>query len=151
MPLPPFDEDGNLPPGVHAAIWAEFAARFGTNERRRALLDGLKAALDALREAGCNTVYVNGSFVTAKTEPGDFDACWDEDGVDLDRLDPVLLTFANRRAAQKAKFGGELFRSQSFADVREDGTRVPFVAFFQYDTRRRQPKGVAALNLGELP
>jgi hypothetical protein len=52
---------------------------------------------------------VNGSFVTAKEEPADFDACWDSQGVDLDALDPVLLDLSAGRASQKARFGGELF------------------------------------------
>lgn len=42
-------------------------------------------------------------------KPGDFDACWDTDGVDLDVLDPVLLDLSNHRAAQRQRFGGELF------------------------------------------
>jgi hypothetical protein len=55
-------------------------------------------------------VYVNGSFATAKERPGDFDACWEITGVDPALLDPVLLTFADRRAAQKARFSGSSFR-----------------------------------------
>jgi hypothetical protein len=48
--------------------------------------------------------------------PNDFDACWAMAGVDfdlLDRLDPVLLDWSNRRAAQKAKFGDELFIAET--------------------------------------
>jgi hypothetical protein len=41
--------------------------------RRRTLLAGLREALGALREAGCRTVYLDGSFVTAKEAPEDFD------------------------------------------------------------------------------
>ncbi len=33
--LPDFDKDGKLPPGIHLAAWAEVAARFGWNKRRR--------------------------------------------------------------------------------------------------------------------
>ncbi len=54
-------------------------------------------------------MWLDGSFVTAKDEQADFDACWDPDGVDLDTLDPVLLDLSRGRAAQKARFGGELF------------------------------------------
>jgi len=100
---------GNLPPGVHEATWGELVARFGSTSHRLALLSGLKAALDALRVAGCRRAYINGSVVTAKTTPANFDGCWEVDGVDLTQLDPVLMTFANRREAQKQKYGGELF------------------------------------------
>jgi hypothetical protein len=84
--------------------------------------------------------------VTAKAVPGDFDACWDGVGVDPDRLDPVLMDFSNHRAAQKAKFGGELFVSEAPADLL--GTR--FLDFFQRDTNTGQPKGIVAIDLERL-
>ena len=83
------------------------------------MLAGLRAALENLRSAGCLTAYVDGSFVSSKSEPGDFDACWEEAGVDLDRLDPVLLTFDAGRAAQKANYGGEFFPASAVAGLGE--------------------------------
>ena len=59
--------------------------------------------LENLKAAGCRTVYVDGSFVTSKELPNDYDACWEEAGVDPETLDPVLLTFDAGRATQKAK------------------------------------------------
>ena len=38
---------------------------------------GLKAALENLRNAGCRTTYINGSFVTRKAIPNDYDVCWE--------------------------------------------------------------------------
>ena len=63
-----------LPAGEHAASWDEVVERFGWTERRRRLLDGLAEAIELLAEAGCRKIWLNGSFVTAKDEPGDFDA-----------------------------------------------------------------------------
>src|SRR5579862_5702658 len=134
--IPPFDTSGNLPPGIHSAEWTEVEARFGTTPRRRALLTGLRAALDALALANCRTVYIDGSFVTSKSTPGDFDACWDVTGVDPSRLDPILLTFDNGRAAQKARFGGELFPAQ----LPEGLSGRTFLEFFQTDRRTGSPK-----------
>lgn len=86
--------------------------------------------------------------MTAKETPGDFDGCWDVDGVELARrLDPVLKTFANLRAAQKRKYGGEVFPADAPADV--DGTN--FLRFFQRDKSSRGAKGIVALDLGGLP
>ncbi len=45
-------------------------------------MDGLRSALESLEGAGCRTAYVDGSFVTAKELPNDFDACWEEVGLD---------------------------------------------------------------------
>jgi hypothetical protein len=97
--------------------------------------------------AGCRRAYINGSFVTTKVQPADFDGCWEVDGVDLSRLDPVLMTFTQRRAAQKRKYGGELFP----ADWPADAHGTSFLRFFQRDRRSGRPKGIIAIDLGDLP
>ena len=107
---------------------------------------GLRAALVNLKGAGCRTVCVNGSFVTSKSLPNDYDACWEENGVDPVALDPVLLTFDPGRAAQKAKYMGELFP----ASVVADSGGLSFLEFFQTDKETGRPKGIVALDLGGL-
>jgi len=141
--LPNFDRRGNLPPGLHFAAWGEFCQRYNGTVRRLDLLRGLREALVALATAGCELVYIDGSFVTAKPEPGDFDACWSVDGVDGDTLDPVFLTFDNGRAAQKARFGGELFP----AEMPEGISGKTFVDFFQTDKETGGRKGIVAIAL----
>lgn len=96
----------------------------------------------ALRKAGCRTMYVDGSFVTTKEMPGDFDGCWDPEGVDVEALEPVLLDFSNKRAAQKARYGGELFIAGSPADL----AGRTFLEFFQQD-REGNVKGLVAFDL----
>jgi len=59
-----------------------WSASAGTPQRRQ-LLDGLAHTIEVLAAAGCRRLWLNGSFVTAKDEPADFDACWDPEGVDL--------------------------------------------------------------------
>lgn len=147
MTIPPFIESGNLPEGIHEATWDEIVDRYGITDRRRDLLEGLHTALDSLRDAGCSRAYIDGSFVTAKDEPGDFDACWETAGVDPDLLDPVLLTFANKRAEQKARFGGELFPAEWRAHPR--GTR--FLDYFQQDNVTGERKGIVSLDLEGSP
>ena len=51
-------------------------------------MNGLRAALVNLKGAGCQTAYINGSFVTRKELPNDYDACWEETGVDPEALRP---------------------------------------------------------------
>jgi hypothetical protein len=53
--IPPFNATGNLPPGIHMADWSEFSARFGISSRRKKLLAGLRAALEALYFVGEQT------------------------------------------------------------------------------------------------
>ena len=105
---------------------------------------GFNAALENLKSAVCRTVYLDGSFVTIKAIPNDYDACWDEDGVDPVLLDPVLLTFDAGRAAQKATYMGELFP----ASVVANAGGLSFIDFFQIDKETGDPKGIIAIDLG---
>jgi Family of unknown function (DUF6932) len=81
-----------------------------------------------------------------KRDSGDFDRCWEAEDVVPDALDPVLLDFRHPRAAQKAKFGGEMFVANSSATP--DGTR--FLDFFQIDKNTGDAKGIVAIDLGAL-
>lgn len=109
-------------------------------------MDGLRSALESLKVAGCRTAYVDGSFVTGKETPNDFDACWEEEGVDPDLLDPVLLIFDPGRATQKAKFLGELFPASFISG--EEG--LSFLDFFQTDRNTGERKGIVAIDLRGL-
>ena len=144
--IPSFDEYGLLPPGIHWASWDEIIERFGTSSWRLRLAAGVRAAVENLKSAGCQTVYVDGSFITAKEVPNDFDACWEEVGVDPLALDPVLLTFDPGRTTQKAKYLGELFPASIIAS--ENG--FSFLEFFQVDKETGRPKGIVAIDLGGL-
>src|SRR5262245_37683805 len=144
--IPPFDNaTGYLPPGEHKATWGEFAKRFGFNPRRRRMLEGLMNALRNLRDAGCRVAIIDGSFVTRRSNPRDYDGVWEPGRVDVDLVDPVLLTFDNRRAAMKAKYAGELFPASFFA-----APGVRFREFFQFD-RDGRPKGTVRIALRSLP
>src|SRR5580693_9459980 len=135
--IPDFDQSGLLPPGIHPATWKEVVERFGRTTHRARLLKGLRAALESLRSAGCEGVYLNGSFVTAKEVPGDFDGCWEVTSVDPTKLDPVLLTFDRARVTQKAKYFGELFP----ASMLELGSSRTFLDFQQIDKNTGNAKG----------
>jgi hypothetical protein len=144
--IPPFRRDGNLPPGIHHANWADFWQRYGTNTKRLALLGGLRMALVNLSGAGCIRAYIDGSFVSSKEFPGDYDGCWDPEGVDPDLLDPILLKFDDHRFAMKVKFGGELFPST----MNEGRTNSSFLEYFQRDTKADSEKGIVEILLETL-
>jgi hypothetical protein len=142
--IPAFEPGtGNLPPGEHDATWVEITATFGWNATRRRQLDGLALGLAALARAGCARVWLNGSFVTIKDEPGDFDCVWSTAGVDrllLEQLAPELLDLSNHRAAQKLRFGGEFL-----PNVIERASGRAFEQFFQTD-RNGNPKGIVVID-----
>jgi hypothetical protein len=141
---------GNLPPGIHAASWEEVVERYGYTDHRRQLLDGLALALQALRRAGCRRVYLDGSFVSAKGAPGDYDVCWDPADVDLPRLglfEPLLFDVEPPRRRQKAAFGGEFLPTTVTAGS-PGGT---ILDLFQHDKETGRPKGIILLDPGDGP
>jgi hypothetical protein len=139
-------QTGYLPPGVHCAHWRAIPARFGGhNAHRGRLIGGLLSALQNLAGAGCRSVLLDGSFVSEKELPQDYDGAWDTVGVDPNLLDPVLLDFTNGRAAMKSKYLGELFPAGAMA-----APGVLYRDFFMKD-RNGVPKGVIQIDLGSLP
>ncbi len=72
--IPPFDDDGQLPPGIHPATLAEIALRFGgESELRGVEMDSIRWMVDLARKAGAERIVLNGSFVTDIIEPNDVD------------------------------------------------------------------------------
>jgi len=99
-------------------------------------------ATSVYREA-TRSVWLDGSFVTAKELPGDFDAVWDLDDVDFDLVDPVILDVEPPRLAQRLKFGADLL-----PNVLEGGTGMPFIEFFQEDKATGARRGIVRIELG---
>lgn len=144
MTIPDFDENGNLPPGIHWTTYEAFEERFGTNGSRRSQIEGLKKAMEHLKNAGCRTIYINGSFITDKPKPNDFDACWDTEDVNFKYLQthaPKLLNTSDRNA-QKATYKGEIFPSEQPVGI----YAMNSLEFFQRD-REKNPKGIIAIDL----
>jgi hypothetical protein len=131
-----------LPPGIHDASLADIAAAFATTPHRQWLFGGFTRVADAFKAAGCGILYLDGSFTTGKPHPEDYDGCWDHNGIDFALLDPVLLDFSHKRAAQKRKYLGEMFPALS-----PNGTSGTFLDFFQVEKFSGAPKGVLRITL----
>ncbi len=136
-----------LPVGIHEADLSEVQNVLTSNGWRRGLFDGLVKACGDLAAAGCGRLYLDGSFVTDKPQPGDYDACWHPYGVIRTQLDPVFSDFTNGRAAQKAKYGGEFFPSTTKAGARGR----TFVEFFQMEKFSGLQKGILLIDLTNEP
>jgi hypothetical protein len=141
--IPAWLSNGDLPPGIHLATLRQIEERLSFNPRRRRLVAGFREARERLRKAGCRLVYLDGSFVTAKQYPRDFDACWDIQDVEDNLLDPIFWDFSRGRAAQKRRFFGEFFPAQ----LPEGATGRAFVEFFQVNKQTGAPKGILAIRL----
>jgi hypothetical protein len=138
--IPPFDARGNRPPGIHRATWAEVVARFGTTPHRRDLLAGLREALAALARAGCVALWLDGSFVTAREEPGDYDGAWEVARADVTLLDEAFPG-EDSPTKTKARYGGMLY---PISAIVEPSWSV-LLEFFQFDKAGNR-RGIVAID-----
>jgi hypothetical protein len=127
-----------LPPGIHDATLEEVYDRFVVNEPRKILYEGMLKGINMLFRSGCQQVFLDGSYVTEKPIPNDYEICWDGRFVDPSLLDPVFFDFNNMRKAQKDKYKGEYFPSFWI----ETHSGKPFLDFFQNDRETGKPKGI---------
>lgn len=132
--IPPFNEDGYLPAGVHLATLDEVATRFGQEtEIRRAQLESLRWLVDLAKTAGVERLVINGSFVTDIEEPNDVDC--------------VLLMGPNFPADDAAE--SELLNGLPFIEiqlVRQARFTMLVERFFASD-RHLRPKGMVEVIL----
>jgi hypothetical protein len=132
--IPPFDDNGYLPPGVYRATLDEIVARFGQeSEMREAQAESLQWLVDLAKRAGVARVVLNGSFVTDVLEPNDVDC--------------VLLIEAGFPTDAVAE--AELVEGLPFLEiklVRQEGFDEYVHEFFATD-RHRVPKGMVEVIL----
>jgi hypothetical protein len=120
VPLPEFNETGDLPTGVHAASLRDTVARFGSgSDRRKVVARRLERIYRIAVQTGHLARFVVfGSFVTDKLEPNDVDVFMImEDNFDLRTLvgEPRLL-FVDHGAAQH-HFGASVFWMRRVAAI----------------------------------
>jgi hypothetical protein len=127
-----------LPPGVYDATMEEVYNRYAINERRRELFQGFNEAAENIFGAGSPQIYLDGSYISAKPEPGDYDALWDRRFVDPTLLDPLFIQLTMGTDRQKAKYLGEFFPSAAV----EANSRKPFMDFFRTDRLTGAEKGI---------
>jgi hypothetical protein len=72
--IPPFEDNGYLPHGIHLATLDEIESRFGRDsELRRVQIESLRWLTDLADRAGIERIVLDGSFVTDAIEPNDID------------------------------------------------------------------------------
>lgn len=134
---PPFNDAGDLPPGIHLATLAEVIERFGKSTPRRVtVLPRLVRIYALVRATGHLARFIIfGSFVTAKTEPNDVDIfLLMDDAFDVSKVTGELAILFDHLAAQNyagasifwlrrfAALGGEQAAIEDW-QLKRDGTR----------------------------
>jgi hypothetical protein len=128
MALPPFDETGELPPGIHQASLREVLDRLGTGGPQRR---GVATRLERVFHVAVATGHVArfivfGSFVTEKREPNDVDVfLLMEDTFDVSRLRGGLHVLFDHAAAQ-AHFGASVFWLRRLAALDSEDSTIGY-------------------------
>lgn len=95
-----------MPPGVHTVTLTEVENKFAYNVRRKALSAGLSNVIRILKEANCLEVFLDGSYITTKEEPDDYDLCFEPTDLQpTEELRALLSAKENR----KTEYLGDIF------------------------------------------
>ena len=145
MTLPVFDDNGDLPPGVHAASMQEVVERFGLTTARRVAVGQRLTRIHELAVATGHVArfVVFGSFVTSKAEPNDVDVfiVMDNDFDFATTVGETRLMFEHGSA--QSHFGASLFWLRELAayngveaaiadwQIKRDGTERGIVEITQ--------------------
>jgi predicted nucleotidyltransferase len=139
MPLPDFNEFGDLPEGTHPASLAEVIARFGPGTvQRMAVTERLQRIHQLASATGClDRLIIFGSYVSDVSEPNDIDVIlvMQNDFRSEDCPAESAVLFDHARASDE--LGASIFWARP--DMLLGEPLEQFVAFWQIkrDGRRR--------------
>jgi hypothetical protein len=146
MPLPAFNNRGDLPEGVYHATLTEVIERFGhgTSQRELATIK-LVHIYELVRRTGkLERFVIFGSYVTSKSTPNDIDIIliMRDDFHEEDYTEDVLPVFNHQRA--QSELGASVFWTRSGAVLLE--TVDEFIAYWQR-TRDLTRRGIVEVIL----
>ena len=106
MPIPALTAEGYLPAGEHTCDLAEVEDTFCHNDHRASLLDKLRQFLAWMYEHHEIDLpyFVDGSYTTAKEQPGDIDFVLDLTNANDQQIGAALTLFTLHQAQIKEDF-----------------------------------------------
>ena len=138
--IPKFNRNGYLPEGIYKATLNEIKHRFGTSSpKRKELFNGFQSLFQLLHKHRVNikAFLLNGSFVTIKESPEDYDCIL------------VVKTSCKFSASEikQLDIARELFNAHLLVFSEEDTNEYHgFIEFFGHDSLL-QPKGLVEVVL----
>lgn len=128
--IPPFDDQGDLPPGIHRTDLSTFLLRFSVfdrSDRRIRICSRLELLVKEIQTTQfIRRIYVGGSLVSSKPDPNDFDCVLVLDATSFtSELRPFEYNLISRRFVRR-RFGGDIL-------VAPEGTEAlqQYLEFFQ--------------------
>lgn len=140
-----YDNVGYLPEGLHNAKWLEFKEKFGFSFKRQKILSGILSFGRLIKLAGGKKIYIDGSFVTNKKIPKDWDGCYCMCGLNMSIANKLMQN--TNREKIKREYLGDVFAE----DCIEASCGLPFIDFFQRIRGTDKKKGIIILDLETIP
>jgi hypothetical protein len=149
MPIPKLRKDGWLPVGIHDCTLEEIEKHFGRfkrTDRRIQLFEKLQQLVrDAWQTGFVKEFFIDGSFTSAKDEPGDIDLIIVLDSKTY--LDPKNeMTFADELALDEKRLS-KRYQFDARTDVENSPAYLKHLAFYQKIKYTDVPKGILRLRL----
>jgi hypothetical protein len=138
MNWPDFNNDGDLPIGIHRATLAELTQRFGTSSlRRQIVIRRLERIYEFARSTGQLARFVVfGSFVTAKPDPNDVDIFMlMEDTFDSNQVPGEAAIIFDHIAAQNIE-GASVFWIRRMAAIGGEDAALEYWQIKRDNTKR---------------
>lgn len=144
---------GLLPVGNHKMKWREVRKLFGTTSHRRYLLERLHAVYIVLKKAGVTKIWLDGSFVTSKVRPNDYDLSYEltEDIFAELPSDPFKLEKAD--TLLRGRYAGDIKAEPMIGGATYHKDLFPNVVGHTHNGKPIEgaKKGIVVLTLADLP
>lgn len=138
-------KSGLLKSNIYEMTLTEFEEAFVNNSSRERIFKGLLLLIEHLREIGCITIYIDGSYVTKKQRPNDVDVCWVVEKGSMGMAEekfPWLADPENNIKYLNANYCADVFPSDFL--MYSGGT---ILDFFQKDKETHKLKGIIKMNI----
>jgi hypothetical protein len=123
--------------------YEEFKHHFGTNQRRINQINNALKFFRLFHSCGCQTVFVDGSFVSKKENPEDIDLCFDLTDMDVEKIRKVFPQFFEPNEI------GKIHREFQCHILHFDKNFTVYFDFLHED-RNGNPKGLVRLDIKNI-
>jgi hypothetical protein len=139
---------GYLPEGIYECTLDELENTFGkSNEKRKKLFAKLLEFIHDIKSIGCDTLFIDGSFITTKELPKDIDVLWDYEGIKYENFKwesiELKLPIIFNRYERELKYKLDIFP----AKLEEGASGKLFLDFFQQIKETNLKKGIIKIKL----
>jgi len=137
-----FNSSGHLHKTVELTL-VEFEQHFVYNALRKEIFKNAIRFLKIFGSCGCTSVYIGGSFVSTKKNPGDIDLCFDFTDVDREKFNKEFPEFFGQNRYNKL---GEICRDLKCHIFTFKREKTDMLKFLNYD-RDDNYKGLVIISL----